>query len=141
MEGRGRKSIASLSVVAVLPGQRPEPPGALSVAEAEIWRGIVSTKPYDWFTQDTHSLLSEYCRAWVSGDQLAAELAKYKTIPKSGDRFRRWMALRDRQDKTARLITTLATKMRLSQQSRYTEKSAGTAAKNIAKPWEFGKGA
>jgi hypothetical protein len=141
MDGRGRKSASALAVVSAIPGQRPEPPEALSEAEADIWRRVAATKPHDWFTPDTYPLLAEYCRATVAANQIASELSKIKVVPKNGDKFRRWLALRDRQDKTARLLATLATKMRLSQQSRYTEKTADTAARRIAgsRPWEFDK--
>lgn len=142
MEGSGRKSVAALSVVSGIPGQRPEPPGSLGESEAEVWRAIAATKPHDWWTADTFPLLEEYCRAAVSADQVAEELAKFAKIPSRGEKFRRYLALRKLQDQTARLLATLATKMRLAQQSRYETRGAQTAHKKAGgavKPWEFGK--
>jgi hypothetical protein len=145
MEGSGRKSVAALSVVAMVPGQRPEPPASLIDAEMDVWRAVVATKPHDWWSADTYPLLEEYCRAVVSADQIAAELAKFKKIPTGEARFKRFNALRTLQRQTADLLAKLATKMRLAQQSRYETRGAQTAHKKagqgVSKPWEFGKGA
>jgi hypothetical protein len=144
MEGRGRRSVASLAVITSIPGQRPEPPESLAQAEADVWRAIAATKPHDWWSADTFPLLEEYCRAAISANDVAKELAKFTKIPARGERFRRYLALRKLQDQTARLLASLATKMRLSQQSRYGARGASTAhdrsGQGATKPWEFGKG-
>ena len=141
MDSRGRKSAEGLAVVVSIPGQRPDPPEVLGPDERVLWRRIVATRPHDWFTAETWPLLIEYCRAWVASDQVARELEKFDGIPE-GQEFMRWLRLRDRQEKTARLLATMATKMRLSQQSRWTEQTAATAAKRTAseqsKPWLYG---
>lgn len=127
----------------VIPGQRPEPPAALTEREAEVWRAVVATKPHDWFNADTAPLLMDYCRAAVTSDELASELRKFKKIP-GGSRFARYIALRKLQDQNTRAMASLATKMRLTQQSRYTPQAASTANRRAgsgSKPWEFGKSA
>lgn len=144
MDGRGRKSAASLAVVTPLPGQRPEPPEGLSDAESAVWRSVVATKPSDWFTADTFPLLVEYCRASIAAQQTAAALEKYTTVPTGPTKFARFLALRKLQDTQGRLLATLATKMRLAQQSKYGARGADGAARRGAqgeKPWEFGKSA
>ena len=78
---RGRKSAADLSLVATLPGQRPEPPEKLSDSEAELWCAVVATKPSDWFTPDTAPLLVGYCRVSAYADQLTADMAKFALAP------------------------------------------------------------
>jgi len=46
MSQRGRKSVASLNVVPVLPGSgRPPPPSGFDAIEQRIWRGIVASLP------------------------------------------------------------------------------------------------
>ncbi len=128
-----------MALVVSLPGQRPDPPEKLSDLEREVWRRIVATKPSEWFTPDSQPLLIEYCRAVIFADELAEALAKVVGVPE-GDELDPWLRLRARQDQNARLLTTLATKMRLTQQSRWTAPSAATAQKNTAqdrKPWEF----
>jgi phage terminase small subunit len=145
MEGSGRKSAAALALVTAMPGQRPEPPTVLSESEADIWRSVVATKPHDWFTPDTFPLLEEYCRQSVQADQLAVEQARFKgKIPTHKDKFARYKAIGKMRRETAGVLLSLATKMRLSQQSRYGARAASTAhdkAGSAGKPWEFGKGA
>ena len=134
-----RKSAASLAVVT--PGQRrPEPPAALQPAEADKWREIVSTKPGDWFTKDTHPLLMAYVRAMMASEVIAQQVAAFDPewmADRDGlARFDRLMAMQERQGK---LMAMLATKMRLSQQSKYGARGAETAARNAAggtRPWE-----
>ena len=140
MDQRGRKSTENaLTVVDGLLGSRPEPPEKLSDLERAVWRRIVATKPADWFTADSQPLLVEYCRACVFSDQLAESLAESAVAISDPA----WLKARDLQERNARLLTTLAMKMRLTQQSRWTKQTAFTANKNTAKeeskPWEFGK--
>lgn len=142
MDGPGRKSGASLTVVASIGGERPGAPATLSEAEAITWRAVAATKPADWWSADTFPLLEEYCRAVASSHAVAAALAKFTKIP-GGKALGRYLALRKLQDHTARLLATLATKMRLSQQSKYGARAASTAharTPQIAKPWAFDKG-
>ena len=81
MEQRGRKSSENLSVVVYMPGQRPEPDEVLGDRERVIWRKVVAAHPFDWFVSSTHSLLADYCRAWVKSDEIAEAL----------DRIGRWL--------------------------------------------------
>lgn len=136
---RGRQSTAALAVVN--PGaRRPEPPAGLTVAESDMWRSVVQTKPPDWFTQDTHPLLMAYCRASsaaeVIAQQVAAFLPEWMDTPEGLIRYDKLTQIQYRQ---AMLLSTLATKMRLAQQSRYNEGAAHTAAKHAiggTKPWQ-----
>jgi len=142
MEGPGRKSLESLSVVTSLPGQRLEPPVELSESQAGIWRSIVSTKPPDWWRADSAPLLVAYCKAIELYRALAAQLEAFTPQRiKSSKGFTRYEKLCKLTRAQAQLLTTLATKMRLSQQSRYTEKTGSTADRKAggARPWEFTK--
>ena len=137
MDQRGRKSSDNLAVVVSIPGQRPDPPEVLGSAERQIWRRVVATKPAEWFGADTAALLSEYCRAWVMADKVDEALAVWEKVPE-GEEFQRWVKLCERQDKTARLLKTMASALRLTPQSRYTPQAAATASKKTGalKPWE-----
>jgi hypothetical protein len=141
MEGSGRKSVAALSVVALVPGKPPEPPESLESAAAEVWRRVVATKPHDWFSADTFPLLAEYCRATVFAGEIAAELTRFPTIP-TGKKLKRYDTLRRMQKQNGNLLAQLATKMRLAQQSRYGARGAETAARRgegVRKPWASGE--
>jgi hypothetical protein len=140
---RGKKSAASLSVVPVTPGQRPEPPADLNEKQADIWRSVVATKPADWFAPDSFPLLVAYCRAIVVHHSISEQIDSFDMAwLADDDGLKRYDKLASIQERQARLIASLATRMRLSQQSRYKAETASTADKKAGgaiKPWEFGK--
>jgi len=135
MEGRGRKSAASLSVVG---GQtslesvaRPKPPADLTMDQAEEWREVVNRLPADWFPRETWGLLSQYCRHIVSArkvQQLIATLESAEECDLAG--YDRALKMQERE---SRCIASLATKMRISQQTSY-DKSRKKPPVN-KKPW------
>lgn len=114
---------------------RVQPPAELGQREAELWRAVVDSKPAEWFGPDTVPILVEYCRAKVSCDNLHAlvEAALAEGDPKD---IKASMQLRDME---SRRLATLATKMRLTQQSRYTPQASATADKKAGgrKPWQI----
>lgn len=131
----------ALSVVTHLPGQRLEPPARLPTEAAGIWREIVATKPYDWFNADSAHLLEAYCHAVVSHRLVSKGVSAYTdemmATPKGVALYDEMTRMQERQ---ARVMATIATKLRLTQQSRYTPQAAATAAKKTgaggARPWE-----
>jgi len=140
MEGRGRKSTAALSVVATSLPQRMAPPQDLTESQAALWREIVAGKPVDWFAADNAPLLVEYVRAVDMGNRLALEIEA--TLAGTADHSLK--DLLNMRDKEAKRATSIATKLRLTQQSRYTPQAANTAnnkSKEGAKPWQFGQNA
>lgn len=128
-----RQSAASLSVVPVEPIARIQPPTDLEPAEAELWRRVVDAKPADWFGEDSAPLLAEYVRACLSADLMDKQV---KTAIAGGDagEIKEMMKLRDMESKR---VLSIGTKLRLTQQSRYTPKAAATASKGAgnARPW------
>ena len=134
MEGRGRKSTASLAVVAsnIEVMDRPRPPAELNREQAAEWISVVDRLPADWFGRETQGLLAQYCRHVVAARRVAdliaaAELDSECSI-KDYDRLLKM------QEREGRAMSSLATKMRLSQQSSYdkSKKKPG----QTRKPWE-----
>jgi hypothetical protein len=121
----------SVVPVTALP-TRLDPPEDFPLAESEIWKAVVATKPVDWFDQDSAPLLAEYCRAKVMCDRLAARIDLA-----SNEELKDLLKLRDME---AKRLTSIGVKLRLTQQSRYTPKAAATAnkASNAGKVWDFG---
>jgi P27 family predicted phage terminase small subunit len=110
-----------------------EPPESVSEAAAVVWREVVATKPAEWFQADTAPVLEAYCNTIVEYRRVAEALAA--TGPSDLSTYR---PLVDMAEKLGRAITSMATKMRLTPQSRYTPISAGTAAKKAgaaSRPW------
>jgi hypothetical protein len=143
MAQRGRKSAASLSVVSVLGNERPAPPDDLTEDEASEWRAIAGRMPADWFTRENHPLLAEYCRHIVRARDLAGDLAKFKRFPAevrlTTDGVQRYDMLLRMADRERAALVNLATKMRLTQQSRYRADKSATMVKPqraALKPWE-----
>lgn len=133
-----RKSAAALAVVPATPGENLlAPPRDLTEAERVMWLEVVESKPADWFDRDSAPVLKEYVRAAVTCDQLAAAV---NTALSSDDLTEVAMAgkLLLARDREARRCASLATKLRLTQQSRYTPQSAATANRQAGgkRPWQ-----
>jgi hypothetical protein len=146
MEGRGRKSAASLSVISsngIEAIERARPPEELTQEQKFEWVSVVNRMPAEWFPRETQALLAQYCRHIVSArrvanmiDSLEAELAKEEgataeVILGASKAFDRLYKMQERE---GRAISSLATKMRLSQQSTY-DKSKRKPGQT-KKPWE-----
>lgn len=133
-----RKSAAALTIVRSAPAPKvpkgPPAPKGLSKAERKLWREIVDTKPADWWGPDSLPILTEYVRAITMCDTLAE---KIETAMKSNVAAGQVKLLMDLRDKESRRAVSLATKMRLTQQSRYGARSADRANNAAAgkRPW------
>jgi hypothetical protein len=131
---RGRSAAAALSIVhadvlSAVP--RPKPPAELTDEQGDEWRRIVNRLPADWFPVETQPLLAQLCRHIVRARRLAqlldaAERAAEFDAKEYGD-------LAKLEESQSRTIATLATKMRLSQQTTYDEstRKGKVAATNL----------
>lgn len=109
---------------------RPRAPHDLTDEETEFWAAIVESLPADWFTASTLPLLTQYCRHSVQARRIAElveraagqpdfELADYDRLLKM-------------QQRESAALASLATKMRISQQSTY-DKSKKKPAQNASR--------
>lgn len=136
MKTRGRTSAAANEIAAVADistVQRPDAPYDLTDEQSEEWWAVVNRMPADWFTRETHALLAQYCRHVVSARhvaQLIAKAEKAKTLDVDG--YNKLLIMQERE---GRALSSLATRMRISQQGSYdAKKSKGkTITEN---PWE-----
>ena len=138
----GRKSAASLAVVASLPAslQRPDPLKDLTAAQAEEWRAVVGRMPLGWFPRECHQVLATYCRHVVNAQHLAAMIADFDPAwLTEDDGLKRYDKLLSMADREGKAVTMTATRLRLTPQSRYTTLAAATTADKAgaeAKPWQ-----
>lgn len=125
----------------VLAFSRPpiEPPEGLSESEKRIFRDIVATKPSDYFSNETVGLLVNMVRGLDAADKISSILNSTtveKVIADEGTAgLARLLAMREKQ---SRLVVSIATRLRLTPQSRYSPVVAATIAKTtptLAKPW------
>lgn len=137
MTKRGRPSAAALEI-AHAPGaietlERPDAPYDLTDEQSNEWWAVVSRLPADWFPRETHAMLADYCRHVVKSRriaQLVADAEQANVIDVDGlDKLYK-MAERE-----SRAISSLATRMRLSQQATSTHR-ANKGTKGVRKPWE-----
>jgi len=136
----GKKSVAEMSVAPVKMGERPQPPLSLNPRAEDEWVRVVNRMPSDWFRDETLSTLQAYCEHVAEGEavQMMIETVR-QTAMANDESYKRYRdLLRDKELQT-RAVLSCATKMRMTQQSSYTDKASGTAKKQGAggmKPWQ-----
>ena len=137
MGTRGRASTAALSVISssgVETVRRPDPPSELTEEQAEEWRAVVMRLPADWFPRETHGMLAQYCRHVVSARRCAQLVAKIEGAKKFDlDAYDKALKMQERE---GRAISSLATRMRISQQSTVRAEKARKGP-TIKKPFDF----
>jgi hypothetical protein len=137
----GRKSTAALAVVAGTDiDGRPKAPSDLTPFQAEVWERTVSNEAADVFrTAALQQLLKEYCRHVETADRLSKQVDRATDVGSNmpAQELDCLLRMRDRETKA---LADKATKLRLTNQSRYTPGAAGTAAKKSSeakKPWQM----
>jgi hypothetical protein len=139
MNQRGRKSSAALSVVASTKiDGRPPAPSDLTARQREIWDRTVSNESAEVFkTAALQQLLKDYCCHVATSEALTKQINRAIEDGSNVeiDDLTKLVRLRDCETKAS---ADKATKLRLTNQSRYTPGAAGTAAKKSseAKPWQ-----
>jgi hypothetical protein len=136
MGARGRKSAASL----LLPKpakpdvvERQRPPHHLTDEEVEVWADVVNAESADWFSPSTVPILAQYCRHVVQAKRLGELLERATSDPAlTIDNYDRLLKMQERE---SRAIASLATKMRISQQST-TNHRGNKRPIATRKPWE-----
>ena len=119
-----------MSITAI---ERPEPPDYLTNEQATVWRSVVNRLPADWFPPVTHALLAQFCRHVTSARHIAGLIEKLAQSDASSlilfDRLLRM------QERETRVISSLATRLRMTNQSRFSRnKRTGTT---VSKPWNL----
>ena len=134
---RGRDSAASLITVPVLEKQsRPDAPYDLTDEQSTEWWAVVNRMPADWFPRETHAMLAQYCRHVVAARRVAqlvnaAEKAKNLDV----ENYDRLLKMQERE---GRAISSLATRMRVSQQATVKFEQARKPVE-MEMPWDYGK--
>lgn len=126
------KQSADLGLVQAV--ARPAPPEELTVEQAAEWRAVVEALPADWFRPESHGLLVQYVRHRVAARRIATLVALAEAEEEFD--FGEYDKLLKAQEREGRAISSLATRMRLSQQATYDKtKGKGRAARG-KRPWE-----
>ena len=138
MGKRGRTSGAELAMipnVGVLERvSRPDAPYELTDAQCEIWRRISEDLPADWFTPKHLGILKQYCRHEAQADRIANLIEQEMQAPIIDvTKYDKLLAMQERE---GRALSSLATRMRITQQALYdkSKKAPSHTAKNV---WEY----
>lgn len=126
---------------------RQRAPSNLTRDEVSVWNGIVSAEPADWFSGSTRPLLVQYCRHIIAARRVAGMIetlhagVEAKAVTEQSEVMTVMLAaakaldrLQKMQERETRALTSLATKMRLTQQSTRTHRGNRIESR---KPWEF----
>lgn len=120
MGSRGRVSTAELSVVGgglVSSIRRPDAPEELTNEQAVEWRAVVNRMPAEWFQRETHGLLVQYCRHVVAARRVSQLIEQHEDGEKfSVEDYDRLLKMQERE---GRAMSSLATRMRISQHATY----------------------
>src|SRR5262245_51196766 len=121
-------------------GKRPDPPSDLTEGQAGIWREIVASEPPDFFASSaTQLLLTHACYHADAIRMLNKEFSNFRSEwLKSAEGMKTYNAYLKARGEETRRFSLIATRLRLTNQSRYTPQAAATASRNTAKvrPWE-----
>jgi hypothetical protein len=136
MKQRGRRSAEALVIAASSPLEitgRVKPPHDLTDEATEVWVAIVNSHPADHFHPGNSPLLTQYCRHVIEARRVG-ELIERATADK--DLKAASLARLYRMQQAESLVmTTLATKLRLTNQS--TVNHRGNRVRGPAgKPWD-----
>jgi hypothetical protein len=132
-----KKSNAGLSIVPPIKlDSRAAPPKSYTVRQKELWKQIVNSKPVDWFNAANLPLLGGYINSITSYESLSRRVDQLEAGEHMDlvDENRLYFM----QERQARLMQSFATKLRLTQQSRYSAAKAAvlTSKPQGSRPWD-----
>ena len=142
MRTRGRRSAAEDGVVVVGGfAKRPDPPRSLTYRQEQIWREVVASEPVEFFnTGALRLLLKDYCCHCEAAENITSVLNTITpaclTTPSESYRYDDLLKMRERETRAA---GNIATRLRLTNQSRIQPRTAGTMVEQTArtaKPWQ-----
>ena len=133
MEQRGRGPGGTAGVIELR--KRPPAPEYLTPDQKLTWRRTVDACPVDWFPTETHDVLVEYCQAVEASRKIALreQSMDFATADIDDLKVIRTMAIKESAS-----ISSLATKLRITNQARFDPASAGRKTRDggAKKPWE-----
>jgi|GEM_PF-2526164 len=132
--------------IRALPGKeqrRAPPPDGLSDPQRILWRAIIETEPAHLFDSEARRhLLRLYCEhaTFRASLQALIDRSPVECIC-DDDKAKGFEAMLRARDRETKQLVSLATRLRLTNQARYTAAAAGSAARNdtseMRKPWDL----
>ena len=132
-----RKSVAALTITSINQEIRLNPPATLTETERSLFLQAVNAKPSGYFDKSHLPLLVLYVRHLVYGevirDQITAMQTDWLTTEDGLKRYDKLLAMHEREGRAA---SSLATRLRLTPQSIYSEKRAADHKSQGPRPWD-----
>lgn len=120
--------------------QRLKPPPELSPAARKLWTDIVSSWPAGHFVVSDTELLKAFCQAAELRDQALAHIQEHGQVSMSSRGTPVINPMVTALQTHTSQLATLGTKLRITPQSRLTDRKAGQGARTPAggskRPWE-----
>ena len=125
--------------------KHPEPPARLNEDEAGIWRGICASMPVGWFPPESQGVLEALVTETAARRRFDESVRNFPNeLMQTASGLQALRQLRRMQIEAGKAIAYLATKLRLTPQSRYNATRANTLTQNVqtvTQPWEIGRAA
>lgn len=137
MGARGPRAGSGLTVIGpsgIEAVNRPDPPRELTDEMAQEWRAVVQRMPADWFPAETHPLLVQYVKHIIRARRLSQLLCNMEG--QQDFDVEEYRKLLDAEERQSRAMSSLATRMRLSQQGTYDIRKAKGSPFRANKLWE-----
>lgn len=108
-------------------GERPEPPKSLTKRQIVIWKAVVASEdPIFFNTEVLRGLLADYCRRRALSEELGEVIEALGPVESlDAERERRFDLLTRSRDREMHAVGSIATRLRLTNQSRYQSTVAG----------------
>jgi hypothetical protein len=114
---------------------RPDAPYDLTDEQSEEWWAVVNRLPADWFPRETHAVLAQYCRHVVAARRVAQLVTACESGDGEGDLdLAKYDMLLRMQEREGRALSSLATRLRITQQATMSEKAKKPS--QAKRPWE-----
>jgi uncharacterized protein Yka (UPF0111/DUF47 family) len=138
MGTRGRKSKGDLSIASsqnVISIKRPRVPRELTDEQSQVWDKIVKRMPADWFTEETHPLLTQLCRHVVRARRVSQLIQQMEDSDDGFDVSSYSNLLKD-EESQSRAIAALSGKMRLTHSSTKRQETTPRPQSDDDAPWQ-----
>jgi len=106
----------------------------LTDEQAGEWSRIVDALPADWFPPETHGLLVQYCRHLVEARRVSQLIEQ--VVSSEEFNLANYNELLKMQEREGRAASSLATRMRLTQQATFDKEKSKGKGRGIKRPWE-----
>lgn len=129
------EELGTMQVAPIEITERPMPPFDFDNQEASIWASIVNSMPADWFNTGSLPLLTQYVRHVVASRNIA-QLISEATSNTEEINVKLYVTLLRAQKEESSAMSSLATKLRISNQSLINKRGNHKDVNAKSKPWE-----